>query len=194
MHNVNLGQSLFQDTFFVAQAQLTPFRQLRQIELELNSLNDSLKRAEFGRKRLELKIAGLDASDASQAIDIEEALWDMEQQQRMISDAESRRDNFVRLREELLLGVPAQYWEQGYEQAECDHWILYLTKELSISKMLGVPNRQAMEQLMLLPLEAQNQVLLGVNQQVQTFVLREKEVMQISVDAQVLPAPEPNKD
>ena len=55
MQSVKLGQSLFQDTFFVANSQLTPYRKLRQLELELNELDSSIKRANFQLRRQSIK-------------------------------------------------------------------------------------------------------------------------------------------
>ena len=177
---MNLGQSQFQDTFFVAGAQLTPFRQLRQIELELRSIEDSLKRGDIQRRRTVLKLSKLNPSIPEEALDTEEAEWDLQQQEQLIKDAEGRKANFLRLKEELLANVPAEYWEQGFESAECEHWVKYLTKQLTVSQILGVPDRQAMEQLMLMPQEAQDQVMIGVDKQSHQLQLRNQEVLQLS--------------
>lgn len=177
---VNLSQSQFQDTFFVAGAQLTPFRRLRQIELELRSIEDALRRGDIERRRTVLKLSKLDPSIPEEALDIEEAEWDLMQQEQLIKDAEGRKANFLRLKEELLASVPAEYWEQGFENAECEHWVQYLTKQLTISQVLGVPDRQAMEQLMLMPPEAQDQVMIGVAKSAHQLQLRNQEVLQLA--------------
>lgn len=184
---MNLGQSQFVDTFFVAGAQLTPFRRLRQIELELRTIEDSLKKSDFQRRRTELKIAKLSPGIPEEAIDLEEAQWDLEQQKQLIADAESRRDNFLLLKKDLLESVPQEYWDRGFEAAECDHWVAYLTKQLTISQVLGAPDRTAMEQLMLMPPEAQDRVMIGVAKSTQQLQLRNQEVLQLSVDAEIDP-------
>lgn len=158
---VNLSQSQFQDTFFVAGAQLTPFRRLRQIELELRSITDSIKRAQFNMRRLEVKIKKLDPEDEEQLIDIEEAKWDMEQQTQLYIDAVRRQLNFEKLKSDLLASVPREYWEQGYEAAEAEYWPAYFSKQISMALAMGLPPpQQAMEQVLLLPPELQKKTIL----------------------------------
>ena len=164
--NVNLGQSQFQDCFFVAGAQLSPYRQLRQIELELRSIEDSLKRASIQERRLRLKLSKLDLEDESQALDAEEITWDLHQQTQMINDAEGRKANFLRLREELLAQVPKEYWDLGYENAECDHWVRVFSQELALMRITGQMNPQTMKQICLMPPEAQQQITMIANQEV----------------------------
>lgn len=156
---VNLGQSRFQDTYFVAQAQYTPYRQLRQIELELRQIEDSLKKADFTKRRMELRIKKLDPADPDQAIDIEEAQWDLSQHQSLLEDTLSRKENFESLKRELLAGVPEEYWAIGYEAAELEHWVQVISQEMAIMRITGHVNIQTMKQLTMLPMEAQQQVL-----------------------------------
>lgn len=164
--NTNLGQSKFQDTYFVAGAQLTPFRQLRQIELELRSIHDALKRGSISKRRTELKISKLDPSDPEEALDIEEALWDLEQQTQMVQDAEARRANFEQMKADLLAQTPQEYWAIGYEAAEQDHWVKYFSNQLALMHITQQPNIQTMQQILLMPEEAQRQIALNSRDQI----------------------------
>lgn len=155
---VNLGQSQFQDTFFVAGAQLTPYRQLRQIELQVREIEGSLKRADINRRRMELKIAKLDPTDQEQALDIEEFQYDLEQQLQLIDDAKARLANFDLMRRQLMERTPKEYWDQGFEQAEVEYHQLYLGKQLAMAKMTGIQDKNVIEQIMLLPSEMQQNV------------------------------------
>lgn len=179
---MNLGQSQFQDTFFVAGAQLTPYRQLRQLELELRSIESALKQSEFATRRLVLKLSKLDPNDAEQAIDIDEAKWATQEQEQMLQDAQARKANFLRMKAELLAGVPQEYWDAGFEANECNHWTAYLTKQLTMSQMLGMPDRTSLEMVMLMPQEAQNQIMLGVNKQVIMLQQRNADVLAIEAE------------
>lgn len=174
---MNLGQSTFQDTFFVAGAQLTPFRQLRQIELELRSVEDGLKRASINLRRTALKLAKLNPDIPEEALDIEEAQWDMLQQEQLLKDAESRRLNFLALRETCLASAPQDYWAAGFEAAELEHWTRYLTKALTTAQVLGMPDKNAMEQLLLMPEAAQDQIMIDVAKSTQALMLRNQEVL-----------------
>ena len=186
---VNLGQSQFQDTYFVAGAQLTPYRRLRQIDLELRGIEDALKRGSIALRRLELKISKLDPSDPEQALDIEETEWDLMQQAQLVADAESRKANFLFMREQLIEDVPAEYWNQGYENAEQMHWVLHYSRQLALENLTSQrPSVQLMQQIMLLPDEAQRQVAqLGSEQFARLGGVQ-------TVDTQVLPDNEPNND
>lgn len=156
---VNLGQSQFQDTFFVAGAELTPYRRLRQIELELRSIEDALKRGSIAQRRLELKVSKLDPKVPEQALDIEEAEWDLQQQLQLIADAEGRKSNFLEMKRQLLQNVPQEYWDIGYENAELDHWVAHFSQQLALMRIAGQPNLQLMQQICLLPETAQHQVM-----------------------------------
>ena len=162
---VNLGQSKFQDTYFVAQAQMSPYRQLRQIELEMRAIEDSLKRASFAQRRLELKIAKLDENDPAQAIDKEEAQWDLHSQKDVILDAMARYEHFKQLREELIAGVPQEYWDIGFENAECDHWVRVLTNELTMMRLTGAVSHETLKQIALMPQEAQRTIMISASQE-----------------------------
>lgn len=156
---MNLGQSLFQDTYFVAGAQLTPYRQLRQIELELRSIEDALVRSSLATRRLRLKILKLDPSIPEDALDIEEAEWDLAQQVQLQQDAEARRVNFMQLKEQLLKNTPAEYWDAGYEAAEEQHWLLHFSKQLALENLTsGTASKHTVEQIMLLPPKLQQQI------------------------------------
>lgn len=182
---MNLGQSQFQDTYFVAQSQLTPYRQLRQIELELRGIEDALMRSSFAERRLQAKIAKLDPSNPEQAIDIDEAKWDLKQQLSLRADAEARKLNFEMLKQQLLDSVPAEYWERGFEEAEAEHWMLHFSRQLAFEQYaLGRPSVQTLQQVTLLPIEMQKVIALE----------GQKQVLQLTgtVDAetQVLPSPQ----
>ncbi len=161
---VNLGQSQFQDTFFVAGAQLTPFRQLRQIELQVKELENSLKKADINKRRTKLRIAGLNPVDPLEALDIEELEYDLGQQEQLITDAKVRLANFLLMREQLLERTPKEYWDQGFEQAEVEYWTFRLAKQLAIAKTTGVPDTHLIEQMMLLPMEMQNNIVQLTNE------------------------------
>jgi hypothetical protein len=179
---MNLGQSTFQDTFFVAGAQLTPWRQLRQIELELRSVEDGIKRASIGQRRTALKLAKLNPEVPEEALDLEEAQWDMAQQEQLLKDAESRKANFLHLKERCLASAPQEYWDDGFEAAEQTHWVLWLTKQLTTAQVLGMPDKNAMEQLLLMPEEAQDQVMIGVAKGTKDLMLRNAKVLELGLE------------
>ncbi len=163
---MNLGQSLFQDTYFVAGAQLTPYRQLRQIELELRSIEDALVRSSIASRRLELKISKLNPEIPEEKLDIEEAEWDLYQQKQLKQDAENRRANFVQLKKELIQRTPNEYWDAGYEAAEEQHWLLHFSKQLALENLTtGTASKHTIEQVMLLPEPLQKQIALQAKQQ-----------------------------
>ncbi len=164
---MNLGQSQFQDTFFVAQAQLTPYRQLRQIELELRQIEDSLMRTSFQERKLKLKLEELDPSKPKQAIKIDEIHWDLKQQEQLKLDALARKANFEALKEELLANVPKSYWDLGYEAAEAEHWVLHFSRKMAFEQYaLGRPSVQTIEQVSLLPVDMQKAIALEGQKQV----------------------------
>ena len=185
MQSVKLGQSLFQDTFFVANSQLTPYRKLRQLELELNELDHTIKLANIQAKRqkilqrqlendLRKPQSELDKSKELIELDLEEMLIAVENSQRLLEDAEHRRDNFLKLREQLLESVPAEYWEQGFENAEFEHWTKHFAKQLQISILTGVPNTQLIEQISTLPEQMVKNIMLEGKAQAQQFMLLDK--------------------
>lgn len=177
---MNLGQSTFQDTYFVAGAQQCPYRRLRQIELELRSVEDGLKRASINLRRMALKLQKLNPDIPEEALDIEEAQWDLQQQEQLLRDAESRKANFLRLKDECLASAPQEYWDAGFEAAELEHWTLYLTKQLTTAQVLGMPDKNAMEQLLLMPPEAQDKIMIGVAKSAHALMLRNQQVLQLS--------------
>lgn len=177
---MNLGQSTFQDTVFVAGAQLTPYRQLRQIDLELRQIEDSLKRASINLRRTELKLQKLNPAIPEEALDIEEAEWDMMQQKQLVADAEARRDNFKSLRAVCLASAPDEYWSAGFEAAELEHWTLYLSKALTTAAVLGIPDKTALEQMMLMPRDAQDRIMIDVARSVKTLQLKNAEVLRLA--------------
>ena len=163
---MNLGQSLFQDTYFVAGAQLTPYRQLRQIELELRSIEDALVRSSLAARRLRLKISKLDPAIPEDALDIEEAEWDLAQQVQLQRDAEARRQNFMHLKSTLLKNTPNEYWDAGYEAAEEQHWLMHFSKQLALENLTpGTASKHTIEQVMLLPQNLQQQIAASAKEQ-----------------------------
>lgn len=183
MQSVKLGQSLFQDTFFVANSQLTPYRKLRQLELELNELDSTIKRANFqlrrqdiNKRELELKLrkpqsALFGENKELLEIDLEELELSIEQSKRLLEDAEHRRDNFLKIREQLLAEVPQEYWDQGFENAELENWTKHFSKQLQISILTGVPNPQLLEQISQLPENMVKQILIEGKSGAQKFML-----------------------
>lgn len=170
---VNLSHnSKFQDTYFAVNAQLTPYRQLRQIELEIRSIEDSIKQAEFATRRLAIKMNKLNPEDESDAIDLDEAKWDLGRQEALLNDAFSRLANFKQMREDLLAMVPKHYWDAGFEAAEAEHWTVYYAKQLSTAMALGLPPPpSAMEAVLLLPEINQRQCIALAQTQVQQLQL-----------------------
>lgn len=159
-HAVTLGQSQFQDVMFVVGSQLTPYTQLRQIELELHSLNDSIKMHEFKTRRLNIKISKLNPNDELEAIDLEEAEWNKAHTVKLLEDAINRKSSFDLMKTQLLQNVPQEYWDQGYENAELDHWTKFVAKQIGLSKALGLPPpASAVEMLLQLPEQAQYNAL-----------------------------------
>jgi hypothetical protein len=186
MQSVKLGQSLFQDTFFVANSALTPYRKLRQLELELNELDTSIKKANFNLRRQDIKkreyerILRKPQSEVTEnkelvEIDLEELLLGIEQTQRLLEDAQHRRDNFLKIREQLLESVPQEYWDQGFENAELENWTKHFAKQLAISMVTGVPNVSLIEQIASLPVEMTKQIMLEAKAGSQQFLLLDKQ-------------------
>lgn len=174
LQSVKLGQSLFQDTFFVTNSQLTPYRQLRQLELELNELSNSIKRAEIQLKRLAIKKRDLCPDDELEALEIEELEIDMSISARLLEDARDRRDNFLLMREQLLNSVPQEYWDQGFENAEQEHWVKHFAKQLSISILTGIPNTSLIEQMSSLPADMNKAIMIEAKQGAAQFALIDK--------------------
>ena len=177
---MNLGQSTFQDTVFVAGAQLTPYRRLRQIELELRQIDDSLARNSFALRRLKLKIAKLNPDDPEQAIELDEANWDLKQQEQLRLDSISRQQNFYKLKEETLRSMPQEYWDAGFEANEQEHWTLYLTKQLTLARATGAVDKNAVEMTLLMPPESQERIMVGVAQQ---FLESRITILSITIDS-----------
>lgn len=160
LQSIKLGQSLFQDTFFVANSQLTPYRKLRQLELELNELNTTIKKADIQKRRHDILKQQLDPKNPLHALDLEELQLDEEQNDRLIADAVHRRDNFLKLQEQLIQSVPQEYWDQGFENAEFEHWTKHFAKQLQISILAGTPNAQLIEQISNLPEDMVKNIML----------------------------------
>lgn len=157
---MKFSQSQFQDTFFVAGSQITPFRRLRQIKMEIYNLEDSIKKSELNARRLELKLKKLDPVNEEDAIDIEEHLWDRERQKQMLDDAVSRLDNFKLMEKQLLESIPQDYWDAGFENAELEHWTKHVAKQIGMAKAMGLPPpASAVEMWMQLPEHAQYDAL-----------------------------------
>lgn len=165
---VNLGQSLFQDTWFVANQQLTPYRQLRQIELEIKSIRDSIARNEFSLRRDNIEYVRLvDKHNAAEdplekeliKIDMDERNYNINSNKQLIDDAMMRLANFESMKKQLLEVVPKEYWEAGFEQAESDYWKMYLAKQISLSQITGIPNSNILEQMMMLPEQYVGEIL-----------------------------------
>ena len=186
MQSVKLGQSLFQDTFFVANSQLTPYRKLRQLELELNELDNAIKKSNFQLRRQDIKkreyerILRKPQAEVAEnkeliQIDLEELELGIEQTKRLLEDAEHRRDNFLKIREQLLESVPPEYWDQGFENAELENWTKHFAKQLAISMVTGVPNVSLIEQIASLPVEMTKQIMLEAKAGSQQFLLLDKQ-------------------
>lgn len=162
LQTVKLGQSLFQDTFFVYNSQLTPYRKLRQLELEIRELDTAIRKAKINQKRLQLREDELIAisDDPHNALDLEELQIEKEGVVRLLEDAEHRKANFEKMKEQLLTEVPKEYWDQGFENAEAENWIKHFAKQLAICRITGLPNAGLIDQLATLPVEMTAQILL----------------------------------
>jgi hypothetical protein len=132
--SVNLGQSQFQDAFFVVGAQVTPYRELRQIELEIRSLEDAIKTAEFSKRRNKIKLEKLEQtiSDPLVEIDIDELKWNMGRGDQLLADSKARLEQFIVMRELCIKKETQEYWDRGYEAAECEHWPIYFGKKMAL--------------------------------------------------------------
>lgn len=172
--NLKLGQSAFQDTFFVVGAQLTPYRQLRQIELELGELANSIKKTEINLKRQEIKLSKLNLDDPLESLDAEELEIDKEQTLRLLKDAKAREANFQLMKQQLLENTPDEYWEKSFEECEFENWSKYFAKQLQISILTGVPNPQLIEQISTLPEQMVKQIMIEGKAQAQQFLLLDK--------------------
>ena len=189
MQSVKLGQSLFQDTFFVANSQLTPYRKLRQLELEIHELDNAIKKANFNLRRQDIKkreyerdlklpeaaLPGYKSKELLQ-IDLEELELEIEQSKRLLQDAEDRRANFIKMKEQLIAEVPQEYWDQGFENAELENWTKQFAKQLAVSIIAGVPNTPLIEQLATLPADMTKQILLEAKLGANQFGLINQEV------------------
>jgi hypothetical protein len=172
MNQPNLGQSRFQDTFFVAGAQLTPFRQLRQIELELRSIDDAIHQAHINERKLNLKLKKLNPEVEEDLIEIDDIAYQRKQQHQLLQDALGRKINFEELKKLLLASVKQEYWDAGYEAAEAEHWPAYFAKQIGMSMAMGLPPPQnIVEQVLLLPLELQKKTILLAQEKAQTLQL-----------------------
>lgn len=190
MQSVKLGQSLFQDTWFVANSALTPYRKLRQLELELSELNNSIKKTNIQIKRMNIKKADLERdlrkpqSELTQnkdliTLDLEELEIDMSNTLRLLSDAEDRRANFELMKEQLLAEVPQEYWDSGFENQELAHWTKHFAKQLSISMVTGVPNVSLIEQIASLPVEMTKQIMIEAKAGTAQFLLLDKSTTEV---------------
>lgn len=156
---VNLGQSQFQDLFFVALQQSTPFRRLRQLELELDQINRAIRKAEFEEKKARVKIKlAKEKGDELSLIEAEEMEWELKAGTQLVKDAKARYKFFKDLKRQLLNEVPKEYWDQGFEKAEAEYWVNYLTKQLIVTQLTGIPNTQVIDQLIALPEDLQKVV------------------------------------
>lgn len=174
LQSVKLGQSLFQDTFFVANSQLTPYRKLRQLELELSELDVAIKKSQIQLKRQDIISKRMNPADPLQALDLEEIEIGREQTIRLLEDAKHRRENFLKIREQLLAETPQEYWDQGFENAELENWTKHFSKQLQISILTGVPNPQLLEQISTLPDNMVKQILIEGKSLAQGFALLDK--------------------
>ncbi len=190
LESIKLSQSLFQDVFFVANTQLTPYRKLRQIMLELNQLNDSIKRTEINLKRQAIKKTDLELqlrkpqSELTQnkaliELDLEELQLDESNTIRLLDDAKHRRDNFDLLKEQLLAEVPQEYWDSGFETQELAHWTKHFAKQLSISLLTGIPNAGLLEQISSLPTDMIKQVMIEAKVGSNEFRLLDQQTAEI---------------
>lgn len=184
--DLKLGQSAWQDVFFVVGSQLTPWRKLRQIELELNELNSSIKKTEFNLRRqaikkteLELKLrkpqSELTENKELLQIDLEELELGLEQTNRLLKDAEARKANFTLMKEQLLAETPKEYWLKSFEECEFEQWTKHFAKQLAISMVTGVPNVSLIEQMASLPVEMTKQIMLEAKAGSQQFLLLDKQ-------------------
>jgi hypothetical protein len=174
---VNLGQSEFQDTFFVVSPELTPYRQLRKIELQIRELKDSLKKADFEKRKTIVKMSRLDPEDPLEAIEIEEYEYALESQKSLVEDAESRLMNFELIKAQLIEGTPEDYWDQGYEASEGEYWVNYYSRRMALEKMAhGRVLPDTMEKIMTLPNELVKQAFIISDQ-------NEQEIMKLEVKA-----------
>jgi len=183
-----LGQSLFQDTFFVACAQETPYRRLRQLDLEIKSLQDSIvqyhftfRRDDVKRRRLEAELEGADEFRKEEiAIDLDQMNWEHLNARRLLADAEERLANFDEMRAQLISQVPKEYWDIGFEGAEQAHWETRLIKQISLSQAIGIPDKGAIDMLMLMPPESRANVLIGVEHQKLQLVNEQKAALALA--------------
>ena len=168
---VNLGQSQFQDAMFVVGAQLTPFRKLRQCELEIRSLEDAVKQHEFSVRKNKVKISRLDLSDELNQIEKEELEWGMMRAMELLSDAQARLDQFRVMKSQIIDSMPLEYWATGYEQSELEYWPQYFGRKMALEvAATGQPSIQTAEQMMLLPDELKKKALDFVGQELPKLI------------------------
>lgn len=168
---VNYGQSQFQDSFFVAGAQLTGFRKLRQILLEIRSIEDALKNFEFEERRNVYKLKGLYKSRENDEIEIDAINYAMSRSVELREDAELRLDQFLIMREQVIMDYPQDYWDAGYESAEIEHWPMYYGKKMALEiAATGQCSISTAEQINLLPPELKLKALGVKNDELKLLV------------------------
>lgn len=149
---VNLGQSVFQDTYMVTGSVFEPYRKLRTIELQIKDLKDSLKTAEFNLRKSDVKLKNLDPKNELDAIEIEEIEYSKEGSKDLIYDSLERLLNYENLKKELIDSVDEEYWNAGFEAAEEKHWIGYYSKKMAIEMITtGHIGQGTLEQIAVLP-------------------------------------------
>ncbi len=124
MDNVPFGNSRFQAEHFTDGME-TPERRYRHVMLQLRQRIGALNAASFGRRRMSIDVAELNAKipdlsdyDLERAeIDLEEKEWQLRDQETLIEDAMIDVQNYRRLLEDL----PKPTREQ-FEAAEPAYW------------------------------------------------------------------------
>ena len=160
---VNLSQSLFQDTYFVVAAEMTAYRQLRAIELQMHELDQSIQAANLHIARLQIRITEIDESLTSTEmdnVDRTENANAIKIQERLLTDARSRLDNFYKMKLQVLGGSSQEYWDAGFEAAEGEYWVAKLSRQIAIERLTqGTVGPQTLNQIAALPNDMAIQVI-----------------------------------
>ena len=170
--STNLGQSQFQDVAFVVGAQCTSYRKLRQIQLEMRSLEDAIKHHEFTSRKNKVKIERLlKSKDELDLIEAEELQWSDFRSHELLMDAKARYAQFEEMLKQTIEAESAEYWANGYEQAELEYWPKYFGKKMALEiAATGNPSLQTAEQVSLLPETLKREVLKNVSQELPLLI------------------------
>jgi len=96
--------------------------------------------------------------------------------------AERRLANFLEMRKQLIDATPDEYWEAGFESAECEHWIQYYSKKAALEKLgTGQISVATLEQILVLPDEIASSIMLNtLNKEQELITIAQPEQVKLN--------------